>query len=137
MAKKKKEYIPIRHEMQVVETIRWLPSDPHEIKKLMDRLIEKYGPTVKINEHTWTSTEGSWRTDSTYTISNFEFRVTAMRPVYSDEDAKAMWLEARQKMFDEFAAKYGVFLNTPAHVAREDKEKINDFAGGIKKKGKK
>lgn len=132
MTKKKKEYIPIRHEMQVVETIRWLPSDPMEIKILMDTLLEKYGPTVKINEHTWTSTEGSWRTNSTYTVSNSEFRVSAMRPVYSDEDAKAMWLEARQEMFDEFAAKYGAFTKTRAQVAKEDRDKINNDSRRLK-----
>lgn len=105
-----KEYIPLRHELTVVETIRWLPDNPVDMKKLMDELIAKYGNDVKIDVRKYTETHWSWRADSSYTTNEVEYQVKAIRPVYSDEDTNAMHNEYRQKSLDDFQKKYAHLL---------------------------
>jgi hypothetical protein len=101
-----KKYTPLREELTVVETIRYMPKDILEIKKIKDEMVAKYGPDVIIEKHEYTEREWSWRTDSHYEVERTDHLVKCMRPVYSEADRQAMHKEYLKDAIAKFNEKY-------------------------------
>lgn len=109
-----RKYTPLRYEMTVVETLRFLPPDIAEQQKVKDTLEAKYEAEVTIERHDFEKSEWSWRTDSSYTVNCTEYLVKCIQPVYSDADLKAMHKEAQDEAMAAFRAKYaGMSWNMP------------------------
>lgn len=101
-----KTYVPLREELTVVETLRFLPDAPREVERVKAGLVAKYGNSVRIEKREFTEQEWSWRADASYTVNRTEYLVKCMRPVYSEADSQAMHKESREKAIASFRVKY-------------------------------
>lgn len=109
-----RKYTPLRYEIKVVDTLRYLPPDIADVQKLKNKLEAKYEAEVTIERRDFEQREWSWRTDSSYTINCTEYLIKCLQPVYSDADLKAMNKEAHEEAMAAFRAKYaGMSWKTP------------------------
>ncbi len=83
-------YTPIGYSWKEVDSFSNMPTDKDALLNLFEKLEEKHGKDIKVENRSYTQQEYSYRSDSSYTTSVSKYSVMKLMPDYSKEDMKQM-----------------------------------------------